>query len=104
MKTLIVALLVLPSFAQQLATLGNSENEQALGTLLADEIRRRSTFALELAARAGYDVAGCRRYIARTQPPDARVSPVPGRELRLARMDELLAGLATGASSPQQEF
>jgi predicted Zn-dependent protease len=46
-------------------------------------------FGLELAARAGYPAAALRRYIERLQILDARFSPLPARDLRLARMEDL---------------
>ena len=47
-------------------------------------------FGLELAARAGYPAAALRRYIERTQTAGSRFSsPLPARDLRLARMEDL---------------
>jgi predicted Zn-dependent protease len=59
-------------------------------------------FGLELAARAGYPPAAFRRYIDRTQAPDGQqlASPLPARDLRLARIGELVRSL-TVAPSPQ---
>lgn len=54
---------------------------------------------IELAHRAGYDPAGVRRYISRTQPDDRKLSPVPSREFRLAKMDDVLRSLPATPSA-----
>jgi predicted Zn-dependent protease len=50
-------------------------------------------FGLELAAWAGYDAAAFDRYVQRAHPPDSELSPLPARELRLARIRETVASL-----------
>jgi predicted Zn-dependent protease len=73
------------------------------------EMQRQSEWeadriGIELAHRAGYDPGGLRRSICRTQPDDRKVSPVPSRKLRLAKMDYVLRSLpATPSASGQFE-
>jgi len=63
------------------------------------------SFGVELAARAGYDPAAFERYIDRTQSADTNPSPLPERELRLARLQEMVASLPSSSpSSDDQEF
>lgn len=50
-------------------------------------------FGLALAARAGYAPAGFRNYVARVQPAGPKTSPLPPREMRLAKMDEVIRSL-----------
>ncbi len=61
-------------------------------------------FGLELAARAGHDPAAFRRYIQRTQPADSNMSPLPARELRLARIEEIPRPAANVPPSSSDEF
>ena len=61
-------------------------------------------FGLELAARAGYPGTAFRRYVERTQAADSRLSALPSRDLRLARIDELLATLPAVAPESTGEF
>ena len=61
-------------------------------------------FGLELAARAGYDASAFLRYVERTHPPDSKYSPLPERDLRIARIREAVASLPTSARSPSGDF
>lgn len=61
-------------------------------------------FALELLARAGYDAKALRRYIERIQAPDRERSPLPPRELRLAKMDETLQSLPMASRPSTGDF
>jgi predicted Zn-dependent protease len=63
-------------------------------------------FGLELAARAGYDAAAFQRYVKRTHSADSKMSPLPPRELRLARIQETIASLpaATTVSRSGEDF
>jgi len=63
-------------------------------------------FAVELAARAGYDPAGLQRYIARVQVDDPKFSALPERDLRLVRMREVLESQprASAVSRSGEEF
>jgi predicted Zn-dependent protease len=62
-------------------------------------------FGMELAARAGYDAAGFQRYVKPTQPVESKMSPLPPRELRLAKLEEMLASApAATTSSSDDEF
>lgn len=57
-------------------------------------------FGVELAARAGFDAAGLRRYVERVQLPDTGLPHLPARDVRLARMDEGVRVLPTNPVSP----
>lgn len=61
-------------------------------------------FGLELAAGAGYDAAAFQRYVERTHPADSKMSPLPGRDLRLARIREIVAPLPSPKPSSGEEF
>lgn len=61
-------------------------------------------FGLELTSRAGYSGAAFRKYIERTQTADSKMSALPARDLRLAKIDELLQALPIVASSSTGEF
>jgi predicted Zn-dependent protease len=61
-------------------------------------------FGISLAARSGFAADGLRRYIERTEAADSSVSPEPAREMRLARMDEILRPRAAVTVSPTDEF
>lgn len=62
-------------------------------------------FGLELAARAGYDASGFQRYVERKHPAESKMSPLPPRELRLAKLQETLLSLpSTNISSSVEEF
>lgn len=62
-------------------------------------------FGIDLAARSGYDPAAFRRYVERTQQPsDSRVSPLPQRELRLTKIDEILGQVPTPPSIQSTEY
>ncbi|HYI96144.1 MAG TPA: M48 family metalloprotease [Bryobacteraceae bacterium] len=54
-------------------------------------------FGLQLASRAGYDAAGLKHYIQRTDPADAT------REQRLAALQETLSSLPSPAASTSSE-
>ena len=61
-------------------------------------------FGLELAARTGYDASAFLRYVERTHPTDSKHSPLPGRDLRIARMQETLASLPASIRSALGDF
>jgi predicted Zn-dependent protease len=63
-------------------------------------------FGVQLASRAGYDARGLRTYVQRTQPSDANptTSPLPPREQRLAKLDELLNETPQAQPSPNDDF
>ncbi len=61
-------------------------------------------FALGLLARAGYDATALRGYVERAQAPDRDKSPLPPRELRLARMDEILQSLPKASRPSTGDF
>ena len=61
-------------------------------------------FGLNLAAKAGYPPAAFRRYIERTQGLDSKMSPLPAREVRLARIDEVLRSLPAVPFMPTGDF
>lgn len=62
-------------------------------------------FGLGLASRAGYAAAAYLRYVERTQPADSKTSPLPARELRLARLRETISALPPAMqSSSGEEF
>jgi predicted Zn-dependent protease len=63
-------------------------------------------FGLELAAQAGYDATAFQRYVGRTHSVDSEMSPLPARELRLARIQEIVASLpsATTTSPSHDDF
>jgi predicted Zn-dependent protease len=63
-------------------------------------------FGLELAARAGYDAYAFQRYVHRTHPADSKVSPLPARDVRLARIQETVASLpsATRIAPTGEDF
>ena len=76
----------------------DSQNPQLLVPLSFLEFQRTyeleaDRFGLDLAARTGYDASAFQRYVERNHPSDAGISPLPGRDLRLARMQETLSAL-----------
>jgi predicted Zn-dependent protease len=62
-------------------------------------------FGLQLAARTGYEAAAFQRYVERTHSADSTMSPLPARELRLARLQETVSSLPSSMpSSSGEEF
>ncbi|MFN0101155.1 MAG: M48 family metalloprotease [Bryobacteraceae bacterium] len=58
-------------------------------------------FGLELAARAGYDATAFQRYVERTHSADSKVSPLPARKLRLAKIQETVVSLPPATTIPR---
>lgn len=62
-------------------------------------------FGLQLAARAGFDPAGLRRYLERVpEPATAGHSPLPPRGDRLAALDDLLGSIPQAPAPRTAEF
>jgi predicted Zn-dependent protease len=61
---------------------------------------------VELASRAGYDARALRTYVERTQSDEANpaASPLPSREQRLGKLDELLAATTAAPPSSNDDF
>lgn len=82
----------------------DSKNPQLLAPLSLLESQRTyeleaDQFGLDLTARTGYDPSAFQRYVERTHPADAKMSPLPGRDLRLARIQAVLSGLPASPRS-----
>jgi predicted Zn-dependent protease len=87
-----------------------AQNMQILVPVSFLEIQRTyeleaDRFGLELSGRAGYDPSAFLRYVDRTHPPDSKTSPLPARDLRLARIQQIVAALpAPARSTPGDDF
>ena len=60
-------------------------------------------FGLQPAARTGYETAAFQRYLERTHSADSKMSPLPPRELRLARLQETVSSFPLSMPSPSGE-
>ena len=63
-------------------------------------------FGLELAARTGYDASAFLRYVdvERTHATNSKHSPLPERDLRIARIQETLASLPVSTRLVSDDF
>jgi len=61
-------------------------------------------FGLELAAHTGYDASAFLRYVQQTHLTDPKHSPLTGRDLRIARIQEMLASLPASVRSASGNF
>ena len=86
------------------ASHADSQNARVLVPLSFLEFQRTyeleaDRFGLDLAARGGFNPSAFQRYVERTHPAYSKTSPLPARDLRLARIQEVVSTLAVSPRS-----